>query len=154
MTLVLPVMPPKGANAVTAAALTGVKLDAEESLKVTSVAPARFRPVMVTSVPEGPPAGVKFEIVAPRARDRWRHAAECPCDREGPPPGDPESGPLSSAGQFVWLACRPYGYGVRFMSQTWVVSLTRSKLSGVAGGNLPFHQTVTAGAVGSTNLTR
>jgi hypothetical protein len=57
VTEILPVVAPVGTRALTVVALSTVKVDAAVPLKLTAVAPVRFFPVIVTSVPAEPDEG-------------------------------------------------------------------------------------------------
>lgn len=67
VTAIMPVVAPAGTVAVICVSELTVKF-AAVPLKVTAVAPVKFRPVMTTDVPAAPPAGVKLVIYGPTVK--------------------------------------------------------------------------------------
>src|SRR5207244_13345157 len=63
VTEILPVVAPAGTIALREVAITLVGAPALTPLNCTSVTESRLVPVIVTTVPTGPPAGVKLETV-------------------------------------------------------------------------------------------
>ena len=63
VTLIEPVVTPRGALTVICVAEFTTKTGAAVPLKTTAVAPVRFVPVIVTTVPSRPPVGVKLVMV-------------------------------------------------------------------------------------------